>query len=149
MHALFPWLVVGFIAGLVVGSWFYVPIWSAAIPFCILILTCCILVRGRQEPLRHVLLLLLFASLGAVHAQRIISPDIPSNHLIYQVSAERADIEGVIVQSPEIREDRTRIVLRVLRRYDGRLFRSTTGLALITVGEGGERFQYGSRLFGG
>jgi competence protein ComEC len=145
MSSLFPRLVIAFIAALVIGSWFSVPHWVAALS-CIIILIISLLFSRHRGPCPYTLLLLLFVSLGVLYSQGIIPQHLPPDHVIYQVTADGVDLEGVVVRSPEIREDRTRLVLRALRIYSRQHYNATQGLVLITVGHNGDRFHYGDRL---
>ena len=119
MPFLFPKLVIGFIAGLVVGSWFILPRGFLGVPVLILALLV-FSYRRRKHHIQAILALLLFASLGLVHAHRILPRDFSKDHVIHRARGDVVDLEGVIVRSPEIREDRTRIILEAMRLVDGR-----------------------------
>lgn len=145
MPFLFPKLVIGFIAGLVVGSWFILPSGFLGVPLLLLVLLV-FCYRRQKQHIQAILALLLFASLGLVHAQRILPRDFPKDHVIDRAGGDVVDLEGVIVRSPEIREDLTRITLEAIRLVDGRRSVPIRGLVLVTVGQGGERFCYGDQI---
>ena len=145
MPYLFPWLVVGFIAGLVFGSWVSLPAGFWGLPV-LLMIVLFVLRPVRRGPRRLVLLMCLFGSLGAFHAQRIVPHTLPRGHLIYHAGTGRLGLEGVVVRAPQVLEDRTRILLGVdLVSKSGRR-QKTQGLVLITVGQRGTRFHYGDRI---
>ncbi len=145
MHCLFPWLVVGFIVGLVLGSWVALPDILWGLP----VVAAAGLVLGRKVGVgawHWAFALLLFASLGALHSQRIIPRELPSEHVVHHARGETVGLEGVIVQAPRVMEDRTRLLLDAQLVFAGKTPRAVEGLVLITVGRGGETLRYGDRI---
>ncbi len=145
MPSIFPWLVLGFAAGMVLGSWFLLPEPFPGVP-ALLVLLLVALGRRLGRRFRWGLFVLLFASLGALHSTRILPRDFPRDHVIHLVGTEVVDLEGIVIQAPEIRQERTRLVLEARRVFRQREPSRVQGNILITVGRGGEGFRYGDRI---
>jgi competence protein ComEC len=143
MPSLFPWLVLGFMAGMVLGSWFLLPGAFWGFPAVLVLVLLC--GRFPKRP-RWIAFVLLFACLGALHSARILPRDLPGNHVIHLVGREAVDLEGVVIQAPEIRQERARLVLEAERAFQGRGPFGAQGRVLITVGRGAECVEYGDRI---
>lgn len=145
MYYLFPWLVVSFIAGLVPGSWVEIPHSLWVLP--VVAAAGLILSRKLGAGAWHwAFAFLLFASLGAIHSQRIIPRELPADHVLHHAGGEKVGLEGIIVEAPRVMEDRTRLLLDAQQVFTGATPRAVQGLVLITVGRGGEILRYGDRV---
>jgi competence protein ComEC len=145
MSTLFPALVVAFVAGLVVGSWLALPPQWVALPVGLLAALGLAARRGRGR-LGWGLALLLFSSLGAFHAQRILPSSVPDGHLARWAGGGPVNLEGILVEAPDVRPDRVRLTLEAATLWEAGPPQSVSGLVVITVGEGGDRFRYGDRV---
>lgn len=145
MYFLFPRLVVGFIAGLVLGSWVALPpsLWILPVVAAGGLILARKVASGAWQ---WALALLLFTSLGALHSQRIIPRELPSDHVLHHAGADAVGLEGIIIQAPKILEDRTRVLLDARRVRTGATDSAVQGLVLVTVGRGGEILRYGDRI---
>jgi competence protein ComEC len=145
MYYLFPWLVVSFVTGLVLGSWMELPHALWVLP--VLAAGGLVLTRKAAAASWHWgLALLLFGSLGALHSQRMIPRELPSDHVVHLAGAEPMALEGVVIQAPRVMEDRTRVLLEAQRAISAGAPVTVRGLVLITVDRGGEVLRYGDRV---
>ena len=145
MAGIFPCLVVGFVSGLAAGSRFVLPEWTWVIP--LLFAATIFLARNRLDSgSRRFALIVLFVCLGAVHSQRIIPKSLPANHVVHHIGDRFVGLEGELIGYPEIREDKTRLLLRADRVFpDGRP-QKASGRVLVNLYKGGDHFFYGDRI---
>ena len=145
MAGIFPCLVVGFVSGLAAGSRFVLPEWAWVVP---LLFAVTIFLAGNRlnTGSRRFALIILFVCLGAVHSQRIVPGNLPSDHVIRHIGKTFVGLEGELIGYPEIREDKTRLLLRADRVFPAGRPEKASGRVLVNLYKGGEHFSYGDRI---
>jgi len=143
MEPIFPWLVIVFVGGLILGSWVQVP-WEAWSVVPVILGTLVLLRNSLREQKARLVLTFLFFLLGTLHAQRILPKDLPDDHVARWAGA-RVDLEGILIRAPERRSGSVRLLMEVFRVYEEGRSQGVParGKILLTVGRGGGRFQYG------
>jgi competence protein ComEC len=83
---------------------------------------------------------------GTLAAQRVYRPSFPSDHIARAATHTRVDIEAVLAADPAPRGERTRLRLRAEQVDEGKGWRPTQGIVLLTVQRVERRWLAGDRL---
>jgi len=137
-----PELVIAFLVGLVVGSWFHLP--HIGLVVCVSLLLLLIAWGRRSRNWCDGLGRIAFVVLGALHSQRILLTPASDDHLIHRVGEDPVDVEGILIQAPELRPDRSRLTVRAVRIYRGGTPRRPTDLPSSLWGKAGSVSSTGS-----
>lgn len=142
----FPILVLAFANGILISKllpveelwpflcFFFLGLW---IPF---------LVKGKWSTGQGFLAVLVFLTLGAWYGQRLGLKGLTPEDQLGSCRVEPCALGGLLIRSPELRPDGTRLLLELETLFQGSEAKQIQGKLLLTIKKGGESFQYGDRL---
>ncbi|HEX9916842.1 MAG TPA: ComEC/Rec2 family competence protein [candidate division Zixibacteria bacterium] len=138
--------VIFFIFGILSGSFVDLPVFllfSFLILFIILMLY--FFLSGNLRMANLFLILALF--LGGFFRYEILSQDFPINHITHFTGLDKYfAIEGRIVDYPDVREDRTYLVVEVEKISSGDKYLRTCGEIMVRIKQPTFRFNYGDEV---
>ena len=146
MNRPLPLILFAYIAGIVIGNFFYFPSsWTlAAVGSASLALAGGLLFKKTKPAL--ILAPLIFFLFGIFFIGRILYPDFPSHHLVHFPADRKFNIEGILYRAPEPDQGKTRLYVRAERIQEPRQQLPATGKILLTVKDAKTPFHYGDRV---
>ena len=139
-------LLLAYLSGLLLGFYFPIPrfILYPGIFFSLLFFIGTTLRRAQR--LSFILATILFALIGILYLQGILSPHLPPNHITHYVTARKVVLEGVICSPPELFPDKTRLCLQTEKIVEHDKITLINGKLLLTIQEMLYDINYGDRV---
>ncbi len=139
-------ILLAYIAGIVAGSYFHLPL-SYALAGIMGGSAALVIFFFRNRGKAALLLSpLIFALFGFLFIGRILYPDFPSHHLIHFAGDKKYTLEGVLYNPPDPMEDKVRLYVRGERILVGEGSFPVTGNLLLTVKDRQCDLRYGDRV---
>jgi competence protein ComEC len=139
-------ILLAYIAGIIAGSYFHLPLSYALAGIMGGSATLVIFFFRSRGKGAAVLSLLIFALFGFLFIGRILYPDFPSHHLIHFAGDKKYTLEGVLYNPPDLTEEKVRLYVRAERIYLGEGSFPVTGNLLLTVKDRQCDLRYGDRV---
>jgi len=139
-------LLVSYLSGLLIG--FYLPI-PQFILFPVIFLSLIFFISTlliRAQRLSFIVATILFALIGLLYLQSILSPHLSPDHITHFVAAKKVVLEGVICRPPELFPDKTRLYLQTEKIIEHEKTIIINGRLLLSIQEKLHAFNYGDRV---
>jgi len=139
-------LLVSYLSGLLIGFYLPIPpfILLPGILLFLIFFISTIIIRAQRVSL--ILAIILFALIGVLYLQSILSPHLSSNHITHYVTGKKVVLEGVISKAPELFPDKTRLYLHTEKIIEHKKITIINGELLLTIQEKLYTFNYGDRV---
>ena len=141
-----PLILVSYVAGVIGGSYFYLPPSWTLVGILGAGMGLVVGFAAGKKRTGLILSVAVFVLFGFLFIGRILHPDFPPNHLIHYAGDPKFNIEGLIYRPPEPLEDRVRVHVRAEKIHQGSNQFPVEGNLLLTVKDKQVDFRYGDRV---
>jgi competence protein ComEC len=100
----------------------------------------------KTQRLSLILAIILFALIGILYLQSILSPHLSPNHITHYATGEKVVLEGILYKPPELFSDKTRLYLQTEKIIEHNKINIINGRLLLTIKEKLYSFNYGDRV---
>ncbi len=139
-------ILLAYIAGIIAGSYFHLPLSYGLAGIMGGGATLVIFFFRSKGKAALVLSPLIFSLFGLLFIGRILYPDFPPHHLIHFAGDKKYTLEGILYNPPDPAEEKVRLYVRAERIYLGEGSFPVTGNLLLTVKDRQCDLRYGDRV---
>jgi competence protein ComEC len=135
-----------FVIGILIGSYFDLPI-SLLFSILILSLLFCLLFLSKKDPKNATVFIVLSIILAGFFRYELLTRDFPQNHISHFLDLNRPlTITGKIADQPDVRANKTFLKVQAHALSTGKKTIATSGQMILKIKEPTFRFDYADRI---